>query len=303
MACNTWSGVLLRQEGLSVLRRPQCLSPPSFLLPRQQTRSTSAKKQAQYDRKKSEAKKKRKKPQTSFTLPDLNKAEQFALCDAMRYLRAFEVGQTPTSAKYEMHVRLDTLKNGPAVRNRLRLPHPVKTDLRICVICPAESKHAEAATRQGAVLVGEEEVFDAVKAGRVEFDRCLCHVDSLPKLNKAALGRVLGPKGLMPSAKLGTVVRDVGASVRDMVGASEYRERQGVVRLAVGNLAFTPEEMQRNVKAFMESVKKDLGQLSDRINKNIHEVVLSSTRGPGFSLNGDYSSPSSVPPKALSSVS
>lgn len=170
-------------------------------------------------------------------------------------------------------MHLSTAKNGPSVRNRLRLPHPVKTDLRICVICPPDSKAAEAARRQGASLIGEDDIFDAVKAGRVDFDRCICHVDSLAKLNKAGLGRVLGPKGLMPSAKLGTVVRDVGASVKDMVGASEYRERMGVVRMAVGQLGFSPEEMQRNIRAFIEGVKRDIGQMSDRITKDVHEVV------------------------------
>ncbi|KAI9771055.1 MAG: mitochondrial 54S ribosomal protein mrpl1 [Geoglossum umbratile] len=242
---------------------------------------------------------KKKKAKTSFTQYDLRDAEQFSLCDAMHYIRAFEVGRPPTSSKYEIHLKLRTAKNGPVVRNRLRLPHPVKTDLRICVICPPGSKHAAAALKHGATLVGEEEVFDAVKAGRIEFDRCLCHVDSLAKLNKAGLGRLLGPKGLMPSAKLGTVIRDAGGSVREMVGGSEYRERLGVIRMAIGQLGFSPEEMQKNIRMFIESVKKDAAQLSDRITKEIHEVVLSSTNAPGFSLNGDFRGPSSPPTRYL----
>ena len=190
-----------------------------------------------------------------------------------RYIRAFEVGRAPTSSKYEMHIKLRTLKNGPAVRNRLRLPHPVKTDLRICVICPPSSKAAEAAKKAGAAVVGEDEVFAAVKEGKIDFDRCICHVDSLQKLNKAGLGRILGPRGLMPSAKSGTVVKDVALTVKDMVGGSEYRERLGVIRMAVGQLGFTPTEMQSNIRVVMENVKKDIAQLSDRISKEIHEVV------------------------------
>ena len=190
-----------------------------------------------------------------------------------RYLRAFEVGRPPTSSKYEMHVHLATAKNGPVVRNRLRLPHPIKAALRICVICPPDSKIAEAARAQGALLTGEDEIFAAIKEGKIDFDRCICHVDSLAELQKAALGRILGPKGLMPSAKLGTVVKDVAASVRDMVGASEYRERVGVVRMAIGQLGFTPEQMQKNIRAFMESVKKDIGGMTDKISKEVHEVV------------------------------
>jgi large subunit ribosomal protein L1 len=189
------------------------------------------------------------------------------------YIRAFEVGRNPSSSKYEMHVRLRTLKNGPVVRNRLRLPHPVKTDIRICVIAAPDSKAATEARSAGAILVGEDEIFAQIKEGIVDFDRCICHIDSLAKLNKAGLGRVLGPKGLMPSTKTGTVVTSVGASVRNMVGGSEYRERLGVIRMAVGQLGFTPDEMQRNVTAFMDALKKDIAQMSDRISKEIHEVV------------------------------
>ncbi|KAF1951639.1 ribosomal protein L1 [Byssothecium circinans] len=244
--------------------------------------------------------KKKKKARNTFRQYDLRKADQFALLDAMQYIRAFEVGRNPSSSKYEMHVRFRTLKNGPVVRNRLRLPHPVKTDLRICVIAAPDSKAGIEARASGATLVGEDAIFDQIREGIVEFDRCICHIDSLQKLNKAGLGRILGPKGLMPSTKTGTVVTSVGSTVRNMVGGSEYRERMGVVRMAIGQLGFTPEEMQRNIKAFMDSVKKDIAQMSDRITKEIHEVVLSSTNSPGFTLNGEYKGANSIAPKELS---
>lgn len=193
--------------------------------------------------------------------------------------------------KYELSLKLKTLKNGPIIRNRLRLPHPVKTDLRVCVICPPDSEYAKSAKENGATLVGEEEIFDAILDGKIEFDRCLCQTDSLQKMTKAGLGRILGPRGLMPSAKTGTVVKDPGSIVKELVGAAEYRERTGAIRMAVGQLAFGPEEMKKNIKVFIEAVKKDMGQLSDRVNKELAEVVLSSTNGPGFSLNGDFISP------------
>lgn len=209
-------------------------------------------------------------------LPDI--APQLApqlmpLSDCSRYIRAFEVGRPPTSSKYDLAVRLRTAKNGPAVRNRVRLPHAVDSSLRICVICPPDSPVAAQAIKAGATLVGEDNIFDAVKEGRIEFDRCICHVDSAQKLNKANLGRILGPKGMMPSAKFGTITKDVSGTVKGLVGGSEYREKLGVIRCAVGQLGFTPEEMQSNVKAFIGEVKKDLAVLSDRINKEIHEVV------------------------------
>ena len=151
-------------------------------------------------------------------------------------------------------------------------------------------------------MVGEENIFEAVREGRIEFDRCLCHADSLPALSKAGVARILGPRGLMPSAKTGTVVKDVSTSVRDMVGASEYRERAGVVRLAVGQLGYTPEELSLNIKACIEGIRKDINALSDRIQKDIHEVVLSSTNGPGLSLNGELRGTSSPPSEDLSTL-
>lgn len=122
-------------------------------------------------------------------------------------------------------------------------------------------------------MVGEDTIFDAVKAGRIEFDRCICHQDSITKMNKAGLGRILGPRGLMPSAKFGTIVKDVAVSVKGLIGGSEYRERNGVLRMAVGQLGFTPEELQANIKTFMGEIKKDIALLSDKVNKEIHEVV------------------------------
>jgi large subunit ribosomal protein L1 len=185
------------------------------------------------------------------------------------------------------------------VRNRLRLPHAVRTDLRICVIADPDSPAAAAARDAGASLVGTTEVFDAVKAGIIEFDACIAHPDALPLLNKAGVARVLGPRGLMPSAKARTVVADVAAAVNELKGASEYRERMGVVRMAIGQLGFTPVQMSTNIKAFLEAVRKDMNMLSEKISKEVHEVVLSSTHAPGFSLNGLFKADQGVQPEEL----
>lgn len=272
-------------------------------------------------KKKKAVEKKKKKTNTAFQQYDMKDAQQFSLCEAMRYvfacsealalsnwetvryIRAFEVGRSPTSVKYEMHLKLKSLKNGPVLRSRLRLPHPVKTDIRICVICPPDSKYAQLARAAGAILVGEDEIFEAVKDGHVDFDRCLCQTDSLVKMMKSGMPKILGPRGLMPSSKMGTVVKDPSLVIKELVGGAEYRERLGVVRMAVGQLGFTPEEMQRNIKMFIEAVKKDMAQLSDKISKDLAEVVLSSTNSPGFSLNGDFRDPkSSLSPQELSTV-
>ena len=79
----------------------------------------------------------------------------------------------------------------------------------------------------------------------------------------------------MPSAKMGTVVRDVSTALKDMVGASMYRERQGTVRMAIGQLGFGPEEMQRNIQTFMQKLKRDATRISESSRKNVYEVVCS----------------------------
>lgn len=190
-----------------------------------------------------------------------------------RYIRAFEVGRERTVSKYEVHIRLKTKKDGPVIRNMIKFPHAVQTESRICVICPPGSKHEKEAREAGAVLVGEDEVFEAVKAGKIEFDRCLCHPDSVAALNKSGLGKILGPRGLMPSAKMGTVVEDIGTRVQMLRGGTVYRERDAVIRLPIGQLGFSPEQLRDNLRATIEQVKKDCAGLADRITKEIYEVV------------------------------
>ncbi|EXJ91953.1 hypothetical protein A1O3_00503 [Capronia epimyces CBS 606.96] len=232
--------------------------------------------------------KRRKKKHQMYKQYDLKEMEQFTLCEAMRYIKAFEVGHDADIPKYDIHIKLRTRKDGPVVRNQIQLPHAVKTDIRVAVICPPDSPAAKQARAAGAALVGEEEIFARIKEGKIDFDRCLAVSTSLPKLNKEGLARILGPRGLMPSVKLGTVVDNPGQAVKNMLGGSVYRERQGVVRMAVGRLNFTPEQLRDNVKAYVNAVKKDSAALSDQIVKQISEVVLSSTNSPGFSLSGDF---------------
>ncbi|KAL4903456.1 hypothetical protein BDW74DRAFT_179871 [Aspergillus multicolor] len=264
--------------------------------------ATARNKQAAERKKRDKAAKslaKSKKGPREFRQKSLKIMEQFALCDAMRYLRAFEVGRELAVVKYEVHIRLKTRRDGPVIRNMIRFPHSVQTESRICVICPPGSRHAKEALAAGAVLVGEDEVFEAIKNGRIEFDRCLAHPDSMAALAKAGLGRVLGPRGLMPSAKMGTVVEDVAARVEMLRGGTVYRERDAVIRLPIGQLGFSPEQLRDNLRVTIDQIKKDANNLQDRITKEIYEVVLSSTHGPGFSLNGEFKTDDSVDPALL----
>ncbi|KAI1924721.1 hypothetical protein LOZ64_000598 [Ophidiomyces ophidiicola] len=285
--------------------RPSTTSSLPFLYPvQQQTRDLRlvSKSKAKDDAAKS------KKKRRTFKQYDMKDAIQFSLCDAMsgrangtrgRYIRAFEAGRQPTSIKYEVHLKLRTKKDGPIIRNQLRLPHAVQTGVRVCVLAPDGSRAAKDAKAAGADIVGEQDVFDQIKAGKIEFEACICHSSSLQNLNKAGLGRILGPKGLMPSVKLGTVVDNVGLAVKNMRAGSIYRERSGVIRMSIGQLGFSPEELRNNLHTLVAQVKKDAASLSDQVSKEVAEVVLSSTNAPGFSLNGEFKTEDSPPSYAL----
>lgn len=219
----------------------------------------------------------------------------------IRYLKAFEVGRSPTSSKYEAHVKLKTKRNGPVIRpNQVQLPYPVKADVRFAVICPPDSKAAREAKEAGAVLVGEEEIFDDIKTGKVPFERCVAHPKSMEKINKAGLPRILGPRGLMPNVKNGTISTNPKELLRSLMGGALYRERMGVVRMAVGQLGFTPEMLRDNLKTFISTLRQEASKLPEETVKEINEVVLSSTNGPGFSLNGQFKSEKSPPTSQLS---
>jgi large subunit ribosomal protein L1 len=99
--------------------------------------------------------------------------------------------------------------------------------------------------------------------------------------------------------KLGTVVGNVGEAVRTMRSGNVYRERAGVIRMAIGQLGFSPEELRMNLSTFIRQIRKDAAALSDQVSKDIAEVVLSSTNSPGFSLNGDFKTDSSPSTQAL----
>jgi large subunit ribosomal protein L1 len=221
--------------------------------------------------------------------------------NASRYIKAFEVGKTYNTAKYEVHVKLKSKRSGPVIRpNQLKLPYVVKADVKFAVICPSDSRHAKQARDAGAVLVGEEEIFQAVKDGKINFDRLLAHPISMPKLAKEGLPRILGPRGLMPNAKNGTISTDPAGLLKQLVGGALYRERLGVVRMAIGKMSFTPEMLRDNLRTFLHRIKEDASKLPEQESKEINEVVLSSTRSPGFSLNGLFRTANSLPTSVLS---
>ncbi|KAI1272282.1 50S ribosomal protein L1 [Xylaria sp. FL0933] len=285
----------LARLNISSMIRPTIATIPRLSAPSSasQQRWKSAGTRAMQAREKDKEKLKKKRRQQRFkeykyATPSLE--ERVSLCDAMRYLRAAEVGRPPSSTTYELALKIRTIKNGPILRDRIRLPYPVKNDTRIAVICKENSGAAHEAKTAGAVAFGEESLFEMIKANpnNLPFNRLICHVDSEPALKKAGLGRILGPKGLMPSIKTNTITRSVVSMMHDMVGAENYRERIGAIRMPIGNIQFTPKMLSENIRTLINSVKGNIQVLEDRVRKDLIEVVLTSTTGPGFSLNGAF---------------
>lgn len=136
--------------------------------------------------------------------------------------------------------------------------------------------------------MGEESLFEEIRKENFNFDRLLCHEGSEKALQKAGLGRVLGPKGLMPSARMKTVVSDVAKSIRDSAGSADYRERMGVVRMAIGQLGHSPEQLKANISAALVKIKAECAEISEESHKEVHDVVLSTTNGPALSLSGRF---------------
>ncbi|TGZ82845.1 ribosomal protein L1 [Ascodesmis nigricans] len=228
---------------------------------------------------------KKKRISTHFKPVDLSQVQQFSLLEAMRYIRAMEVGEDQHATKYELAVKLRTARNGPTIKSRIRLPVAVKTDMRICVI--AEGEDAQKALDAGAVVVGKDDIFEKVRNGDINFDKVICHENCFADFNKAKLGRILGPKGMMPNPKQGTVTKYVADAVRDLTGKVDFREKDGVIRMAVGQLAFSEAQLAQNIKMFLEQLRKEFAAISFKSEKSINEVVLSSTHSAGFSLSGE----------------
>ena len=251
--------------------------------------------------KKKAAKVKAKKNRTLsyYKTYDMKKMEQYSLCDAIQYIQACQVGSR--NAKYEVHVKLRTLKTSPLIRpNQIHLPHLVKSDVKYAVICPPDSPAAESAREAGAVLVGEENIFEQIKEGKFNFDRLLAHPQSLQKMGREGLPRILGPKGLMPNPKNGTISNNPGETIKQLTGGSLYRELGGVVRMAIGRLEFTPQQIRENLRAFIDRIKEDASRFQGDDKKEVNEVVLSSSKSPGFSLNGLFRSKDSPDEEQLS---
>jgi large subunit ribosomal protein L1 len=179
-----------------------------------------------------------------------------------------------------MNLGIDPRHSDQNVRGVVLLPHGTGKSLRVAVFAKGEkAKQAQAA---GADIVGAEDLAEKVQAGQIEFDRCIATPDMMGVVGK--LGKVLGPRGLMPNPKLGTVTNDVTEAVKASKGGQvEFRaEKAGLIHAGIGKASFSKEALIDNVKAFVGAVSR--AKPSGAKGTYIKKVSLSSTMGPGLKL-------------------
>ncbi|EHD14225.1 50S ribosomal protein L1 [Commensalibacter intestini A911] len=167
------------------------------------------------------------------------------------------------------------------VRGLMSLPHGTGKTLRVGVF--ARGDKAEEAKAAGADVVGDEDLAEKIQAGQIDFDRCIATPDMMALVGR--LGKVLGPRGLMPNPKLGTVTMDVkGAVSAAKSGQVEYRaEKGGVVHAGIGKASFTATNLVENIRAFVDAVQK--ARPTGVKGTYMKKIYLSSTMGPGIEID------------------
>jgi large subunit ribosomal protein L1 len=167
------------------------------------------------------------------------------------------------------------------VRGTVSLPNGTGKTVRVGVF--ARGAKAEEATAAGADVVGAEDLMETVQSGKIEFDRCIATPDMMPIVGR--LGKVLGPRNLMPNPKVGTVTMDIEAAVKNAKGGEvQFRvEKAGVVHAGVGKASFGEKELVQNIQAFIDAVSK--AKPSGTKGAYMKKIAVSSTMGPGVSLD------------------
>jgi large subunit ribosomal protein L1 len=200
---------------------------------------------------------------------------------------ALTIAKSTAKAKFDesidVAVRLgvDPRKADQMVRGTVALPSGTGKDVRVAVFAAGEA--AQEARDAGADLVGADDLAAQVEAGKFDFDVAIATPDMMPLVGR--LGRALGPRGLMPNPKTGTVTQDVGRAVTEFKGGKvEYRtDRYGNVHVPIGKVSFSEDALQQNLRALMDEVER--AKPSTAKGRYIKKIVVSSTMGPGVKVD------------------
>ena len=211
----------------------------------------------------------------------LDRAKFYSLDEAVKMVKEKATAKFDETIEIAMNLGVDPRHADQMVRGVCALPNGSGRTVRVAVF--AKGPKAEEAKKAGADIVGENDLFETVNKGQIDFDRLIATPDLMGLVGR--LGKVLGPRGLMPNPKVGTVTMDVTAAVKAAKGgAVEFRvEKTGIVQAGIGKASFTSEQIAGNVKAFVDAVNK--ARPSGAKGTYVKKVSLSSTMGPGLKLD------------------
>lgn len=205
----------------------------------------------------------------------------YTISEAVSVTKKIKFGNFDETLDITMRLGVDPRHSDQQVRGVVSLPAGTGKDVRVAVICKEDKE--KAAKDAGADIVGAESVIEEIKAGKIDFDVCIATPDVMALIGQVA--RVLGPKGLMPNPKLGTVTPDVASAVKNAKsGQVEFRvEKAGVIHAGIGKMSFAEKDLVENVNAFVSAVMK--AKPSGAKGTYLKSMYISSTMGPSVRLD------------------
>ncbi len=207
--------------------------------------------------------------------------QAYALDEAISLVKDNATAKFDETVEIALNLGIDPRHADQMVRGFVSLPNGTGKTLRVGVF--ARGPKAEEAKAAGADVVGAEDLMEQVQAGEIAFDRCIATPDMMALVGR--LGKILGPRGLMPNPKLGTVTMDVkGAVLAAKSGQVEYRaEKTGIIHAGVGKVSFGADKLAENVRAFVDAVQK--ARPAGAKGTYLKKAALTSTMGPGVQLD------------------
>ena len=203
------------------------------------------------------------------------------LKDALDISKKFASKKFDESIDISIVLGIDAKKSDQQIRGVTSLPKMPKKNVKIAVF--ADGDDVEKAKAAGAEIVGGEDLIESIKKGEMNFDKCV----STPKMmvKVSSLGQILGPKGLMPNPKLGTVSNDVANAIKNIkLGQVEYKtDKAGIIHASVGKISFSEDDLRKNIEFLLEEIKKKKPETSKGI--FIKKFFINSTMGPGLQVD------------------
>lgn len=209
--------------------------------------------------------------------------ENLSVEEAVALVKANATSKFDETVEIAMNLGVDTRHADQMVRGVVGLPNGTGKDMRVAVF--ARGPKADEAKEAGADIVGAEDLMESIQAGNIDFDRCIATPDMMPVVGR--LGKILGPRNLMPNPKVGTVTMDVKAAVEAAKGGEvQFKaEKGGVVHAGVGKASFDEAKLVENIRAFVSAVAK--AKPTGAKGAYMKKINLSSTMGPGITVDVD----------------